>query len=268
MAEYEIYQADAFTGQVFRGNPAAYVPLTEWLPDEMLLAIAVENNLSETAYTLKKGPGHYDLRWFTPGAEVPLCGHATLVTSHLLYTEFGETAETLIFETLSGPLHVSRDGDYYVMDFPAANNFIEPHVDIAELTDVLGEAPVEVIEDNFVLAVFDTAEKLRALAPDLSRMMQLGTGIHKGCVLTTAPGDQGYDFVSRLFAPGVGIPEDPVTGSAHCMTTPYWAGKLGKTSFKAWQASPRGGEVLCELKGDRVIMKGKAVTYMRGRITV
>lgn len=266
MTTYDLYQADAFASELFTGNPAAVMPLTEWLPDDILLKIAQENNLAETAYVIKQAPGKYKLRWFTPGAEVPLCGHATLATAHILYTELGETEDEIIFETLSGPLRVKRKGAGYAMDFPAYATPKDAMQYAAAIEAACGAKPIEVIEQSFLLAIFEEAETVRKMKPNLFQIEEIGEGVHEGCVLVSAPGDQGFDFVSRLFAPGVGIPEDPVTGSAHCQLTPYWAKKLGKTEFKAWQASPRGGEVQCRLEGDRVHLWGKAVTYLRGQI--
>ncbi len=268
MADYDLYQADAFTSVLFKGNPAAIMPLEEWLPDNILQAIAIENNLAETAYVIARGGGHYDLRWFTPGAEVDLCGHATLATAHILYTERGETAEEITFNTRSGDLTIKRDGDYYVMNFPAYTDHVPAEQQIDLVEEALGARPKEVISGAFLLAVFEDPQIVRAMKPDQLKISQLRQPGHDGCVLVTAPGDQGYDFISRFFAPAHGIPEDPVTGSAHCMTTPYWAEKLGKYDFRAYQESPRGGEVLCTLKQDRVILKGKAVTYLRGRISL
>ncbi|WP_306252898.1 PhzF family phenazine biosynthesis protein [Parvularcula sp. IMCC14364] len=267
MTEYDIYQADAFADEVFKGNPAAVVPLQEWLPDETLQAIAIENNLSETAYVIDRGQGKYDLRWFTPGAEVDLCGHATLATAHILCTELGATASTLKFATRSGELVVSRDGQVFMMDFPAYLNRQEATDQIDLIEQAIGVWPLEVWSDAFLLAILPDAGTVRELQPDIFRIEQLRHHAHDGCLLVTAPGDDGFDFVSRFFAPGVGILEDPVTGSAHCMTAPYWAEKLGMSDLSAFQASPRGGKVQCLVKGDRVILRGQAVTYLRGRIS-
>lgn len=269
MASFDIFQVDAFAETLFRGNPAAVVVLDKWLPDETMLSIALENNLAETAFVIRVRTGHYQLRWFTPGIEVPLCGHATLATSHVLYTELGETAEEISYETLSGILRVSRAEGYYVLDLPASDAYVPaPHFS-ASLTAALGATPSDIVDGTFLLAVFAEAATVRNMTPDMTQVLQLKpANDHQGCVLVTAPGDEGYDFVSRLFAPGIGIPEDPVTGAAHCMISPYWAAKHGGTNFKAWQASPRGGEVLCTLSGKRVILKGKAVTYLRGQIFV
>ena len=243
MAEYELYQADAFTSEVFKGNPAAVMPLEDWLPDETLQAIAVENNLAETAYVIKRGAGHYDLRWFTPGAEVDLCGHATLATAHILYTELGEESDAIHFETRSGELIVRREGPGYVMDFPAYQNHENASHLAAQIEEAIGAKPVEVLSDAFLLAIFDDPKVVREMEPNHFRIMGLSHHAHDGCILVTAPGDGHYDFISRFFAPSIGIPEDPVTGSAHCMTSVYWGNKLGKHELSAYQASPRGGEV-------------------------
>lgn len=269
MADYDLFQVDAFTDRVFGGNPAAVMQLDAWLPDETLQSIAAENNLAETAYFIARGEGRYDLRWFTPGTEVPLCGHATLATAHVLYTELGETAESLFFDTLSGVLTVTRSGAAYAMDFPADPPAAvkTPHL----LIEALGDDPVEVLGGQYLLVVYEDAETVRALTPNMLILERINSGRGRGaaenCVCVTAPGDGGYDFISRFFGPTVGITEDPVTGSAHCMLTPYWAARLNRDGLTAWQASPRGGHVGCELRGDRVVLTGQAVTYLRGRIS-
>ncbi|WP_043319408.1 PhzF family phenazine biosynthesis protein [Microbulbifer sp. HZ11] len=261
-----IYQADAFTSELFKGNPAAYVPLTRWLDDALLQQIAAENNLAETAYTVPAGNG-FELRWFTPGEEVPLCGHATLVTAHLLWTELGFTDDEIHFFTRSGELIVRRDGELLALDFPAQN--IQPVGLGKEYSDALGAEPLSAMEvagsNDQLLVEFASSEVIAALDPDMRAVANLP---YKG-LICTAPGD-GFDcdFVSRFFAPAIGIDEDPVTGSAHTYMTPFWAEKLDKTALKAKQISPRGGELDCELKGDRVIMQGKAVTYLRGQISL
>ncbi|MCK7596399.1 PhzF family phenazine biosynthesis protein [Microbulbifer sp. CAU 1566] len=261
-----IYQAGAFTSQLFKGNPAAYVPLTRWLDDDLMLQIAAENNLAETAFTVPTGNG-FELRWFTPGEEVPLCGHATLVTAHLLWTELGFTDEEIHFFTRSGELVVRRDGEQLALDFPAQTNRDIPVVDAFTLA--LGLEPLRALEvagsNDQLLLEFASAEVVAGLDPDMRAAAKLP---YKG-LICTAPGE-GFDcdFVSRFFAPAIGIDEDPVTGSAHTRLVPFWAEKLDKTALKARQISPRGGELDCELKGDRVIMRGSAVTYLRGQITL
>lgn len=265
--ELPIFQVDAFTSQLFAGNPAAVVPLEAWLPDETLLAIAAENNLSETAFFVPEG-GRYQLRWFTPGREVDLCGHATLATAHVIAHHYsGET--TLAFDTLSGELRVTRDGEMYWLDFPARAAIAWD--DHGRVGEALGAIPVKVLrtrlrepERDKLVAVFDDIAEVRGLAPNMSRLLQLdGQG-----VVATAPGAAGTDFVSRYFVPKVGVPEDPVTGSTHCTLVPYWAGVLGKTSLLARQLSARGGEIACVLAGERVRLGGRAVQYLAGRITL
>ncbi|MGV6800547.1 MAG: PhzF family phenazine biosynthesis protein [bacterium] len=264
---YDLYQVDAFTNEVFRGNQAAVMPLMRWLDDDVMLAIAQENNVAETAFVIPKGEGKYDLRWFTPGREVKLCGHATLATAHILYTELQEKADKITFDTLSGPLRVTRMDDLYEMEFPAYNQPIDANALRPDIEAAAGSIPRQILSDAFLMAVFEDAQTVREMTVDQAKIMALPHHGHKGCLLVTAPGDQGYDFISRFFAIGVGIPEDPVTGAAHCMLAPYWAVSLGKNSLKAFQASPRGGQVQCTVKEDRVILRGHAVTYLRGQIT-
>jgi PhzF family phenazine biosynthesis protein len=257
-----IYQVDAFTDTLFGGNPAAICPLTEWLPNETMQKIAVENNLAETAFFVKNDTG-YKLRWFTPEYEIDLCGHATLAAAHILFTELGYTGDTIYFETVkAGTLIVKKEDDIYSMDFPS-----RPPV-AAELPAGLVEAlggkqPVAVLRSRDYMLVYETEYDIRAMIPDF----QLLSHIDTVGVTVTAPGVE-VDFVSRFFAPSAGIPEDPVTGSAHCNLIPYWAEKLGKTRLHALQVSARKGELWCELKDDRVLMAGKAVTYLRGEIIV
>ncbi|WP_261319251.1 PhzF family phenazine biosynthesis protein [Microbulbifer agarilyticus] len=261
-----IYQADAFTSKLFQGNPAAYVPLTRWLDDQLMQQIAAENNLAETAFTVPAGNG-FELRWFTPGEEVPLCGHATLVTAHLLWTELGCTDDEIHFFTQSGELIVRRDGERLALDFPAQIN--QPISLNDAFTQALGISPINAFEvagsDDQLLLEFTAAKQVAALSPDMRAVAQLP---YKG-LICTAPGDSyACDFVSRFFAPAIGIDEDPVTGSAHTRLVPFWAQKLDKTTLSAKQISARGGELDCELIGDRVIMRGHAVTYLRGQIAV
>lgn len=252
------YQVDAFASRVFEGNPAAVCPLESWLDDTLLQAIAMENNLSETAYFVPVDNG-FELRWFTPAAEVDLCGHATLAAAHVLYTELGHGADSIRFATRSGELSVRRDGDWYVLDFPAI--VARPCAPPAGLAEALGRAPIEVLAADDLLAVFASEAELLALEPDQALLARLDC---RG-VIVTAPG-QKHDFVSRFFAPRVGVPEDPVTGSAHCKLVPYWAQRLGKTRMNARQVSRRGGELQVELRGDRVQMAGRAVLFMVAEI--
>jgi PhzF family phenazine biosynthesis protein len=255
-----MYQVDAFTDRVFGGNPAAVCPLDAWLPDHTLQAIAAENSLAATAFFVKDAPG-YRLRWFTPAAEVDLCGHATLATAEVLFRVLGCRDEAIRFETRSGTLEVScRDG-LHSMDFPATVP-VECAVPPA-LCDALGATPHRALKAFDHIAIFDTEEHVRALTPDLGRLSTLDL---RG-VVVSAPG-QRADFVSRFFAPKLGINEDPVTGSAHCELTPYWSARLGKTMLHAEQISQRGGTVLCELRGDRVILRGRAALYMTAEIEI
>lgn len=257
-----IYQADAFTDKLFGGNPAAICPLQEWLPDETMQKIAIENNLAETAFFVKNQAG-YKLRWFTPEYEIDLCGHATLASAHILFTELGHQNDTIDFETVkAGVLHVKKDGDKYTMDFPSRPAIpIELPVGLAEALSE--KPPLEVLRSRDYLLVYESEDDIRDISPDffaLSKMDTVG-------VIVTARGKKA-DFVSRFFAPGAGIQEDPVTGSAHCNLIPYWAAKLRKNKLHAYQLSARGGELWCELKGERVLISGKAVTYLKGEIFV
>lgn len=255
-----IYQVDAFTSALFRGNPAAVIPLDEWLDDELLLSIALENNLSETAYLVPDRDG-YHIRWFTPAVEVALCGHATLASAHIVFTELGFDGEMVEFQSKSGPLTVARGDAGYLMNFPA--ELSEPCDVPEELTQGLGLDPDEVLKGTDYLAVVSGQSDIEALAPDFRRLAQLDS---RG-VIVTAPGDE-CDFVSRCFFPQTGIDEDPVTGSAHCQLTPYWADRFGKSRLVARQLSARGGEIICELKGDRVTLEGQAVKYLEGEIEI
>jgi PhzF family phenazine biosynthesis protein len=257
-----LFWIDAFTRRIFAGNPAGVVPLERWLPDDVMQRIAFENGLSETAFFVGTGPGQYHLRWFTPAVEVDLCGHATLASAHVLWTELGESAKLITFASRSGPLHVTRAGDRLELDFPS-----QPAVPAAApelLIQSLGRQPELVGRAGTRwFCVFAQAADVRALRPDQARLAQ----VTPGRVIVTAPGDD-CDFVSRFFAPDAGIAEDPVTGSAHCTLTPYWAERLGKTRLHARQVSARGGELWCELRGDRVGLAGHAVTYLRGELSV
>ena len=253
-----LYQVDAFTGRLFQGNPAAVCPLSEWLEDSTLQAIAEENNLSETAYFLERGD-KYELRWFTPKAEIDLAGHPTLATAFVICRLLRPGLEEVGFETKSGPLTVRRSGDWFAMDFPARPGEQCPAP--AALTAGLGLEPVEVRKARDFLAVFETEDQVRAIRPRQEHLMQLeATGI-----IVTAPGRE-VDFVSRFFAPRMGIPEDPVTGSAHCTLIPYWSERLNLKKLEARQVSDRGGEILCEDLGRRVTISGRAVLYMEGTI--
>jgi predicted PhzF superfamily epimerase YddE/YHI9 len=257
-----MYQVDAFTDSLFGGNPAAICPLDVWLPDATMQAIAAENNLAETAFFVREN-GDYALRWFTPTVEVDLCGHATLASGHVVFNFLEPKRDSVSFRTLkAGTLVVSRRGDMLAMDFPARP--AEPCEPPAGLLVALGGKPREVLRARDHLIVFDTAREIAELAPDLAALGKVDCW----AAIVTAPGDNGIDFVSRFFAPAQGIPEDPVTGSAHCTLVPYWAKRRGKTEFEARQVSRRGGALRCALKGDRVSIGGKAVTYLEGQIAV
>jgi PhzF family phenazine biosynthesis protein len=256
------FWVDAFSDRLFAGNPAGVVPLERWLPDETLQRIARENGLSETAFFVRTGPGVHRLRWFTPAIEVELCGHATLASAHVLWTELGERADPLRFDSRSGPLLVARAGDRLELDFPAQP--AAPAEPPDALVRGLGRRPEFAGRAGTRwLCVLPDAAAVRAFQPDFGQLAQ----VTPGRIIVTAPGDD-CDFVSRFFAPDAGIAEDPVTGSAHCTLTPYWAARLGKPRLHARQVSARGGELWCELRGDRVGIAGRAVTYLRGTIAI
>lgn len=259
-----LFQVDAFTARPFGGNPAAVCPLEAWLPDATLQAIAAENNLSETAFFVRRPDGDFDLRWFTPAAEVDLCGHATLASGHVLLTELEPSRAGVRFWSRSGPLEVARRGDRLELDFPARPP--RPIALVPELSEALGAAPVRVLADRDLVAVFESAAAVRALAPDMRALAAL-PGVFAVCA--TAPGggpDPDVDFVSRFFAPAISVPEDPVTGSAHTELVPFWAGVLGRTALHARQVGPRGGDLWCTLEGDRVKIAGHAVLVIRGTL--
>lgn len=260
MMTIPIYQADAFTDKLFGGNPAAVCPLQQWLPDETMQKIAAENNLAETAFFIPRGH-EFELRWFTPQLEIDLCGHATLATAHIIFTQLGYQADVINFHTAkAGLLTVTRKMDLYTLNFPS--RMPQACTAPAGLIDALGPAkPLEVVRSRDYMVIYESEADVKALSPDFEALSNIeGIGI-----IVTAKGDS-CDFVSRFFAPAAGIPEDPVTGSAHCNLIPYWAEKLGKTSMHAIQVSARRGELWCEMKGDRVLMSGKAVTYLKGEI--
>lgn len=260
MARLKQYQVDAFAARVFEGNPAAVVPLDAWPDDGVLQAIAEENNLSETAFFVPSSSG-FHLRWFTPVAEVNLCGHATLATAHVLFEILGYRQPVIAFETRGGELFVERQGSLLVMDFPAL--LPKPCATLDLLVESLGCQPVETLAAVNYVCAFESEARVRAIAPDFEKLRRL----EPQGVIVTAPG-QDRDFVSRYFAPKFGIPEDPVTGSAHCELTPYWAARLGKNRLSARQVSKRGGDVLCELQRDRVKLAGRAVTFMEAEIEI
>ena len=256
-----IYQVDAFTGELFHGNPAAVCPLDRWLPDDILQSIAAENNLAETAYYVPNGSG-YHLRWFTPAVEVDLCGHATLASAHVIFSIRREFSGSIIsFLSKSGELKVERDGDLYALDFPSrppAECPADPALAVA-----LGVKPEQVLGARDYLCIFSSEQEVRALQPNMEKL----AAIDRFATIVTAPG-RDCDFVSRFFAPAKGVPEDPVTGSAHCTLIPYWSKRLGKASLHARQISQRGGELFCELRGERVRIAGRAVTFLEGHIEI
>lgn len=254
-----VYKADAFTNKLFGGNPAAVCPLEEWLPTETMQKLAAENNLSETVFFVKEGE-HYHIRWFTPGTEVKLCGHATLASAHIFYTELGYTNDTILFNSLSGILKVTRsEPGRYTLDFPANPPQTIDEVP-AGMFEGLGIAPCPVFKTSFdYMVVLPSQKDVEALSPDFKTLAQVKA---RG-VIATAEGDEA-DFVSRCFYPQSGIDEDPVTGSAHTIMVPYWAKELNKTFLKAVQISKRKGFLECELNGDRVLMSGNVVTYLKG----
>jgi PhzF family phenazine biosynthesis protein len=257
-----IFQIDAFTSRRFAGNPAAVMPMQSFPADEILQAIAAENNLSETAF-LVAIEGEYRLRWFTPLVEVPLCGHATLASAAVVMEMLEPERERVVFHLASGPLAVKREGTRYVMSLPARPS--EPCATPAGLAEALGAAPDEVLVNEFnYMAVIESEMVLRKLAPDMMTLARIG----RPGVIVTAASDADYDFVSRYFAPGKGVPEDPVTGAAHCMLAPYWAARLGKQEFRAYQASRRGGEIGCRVAGERVELRGECAFYMKGEVEV
>jgi PhzF family phenazine biosynthesis protein len=253
-----LFQVDAFTTRRFAGNPAAVMVLHRFPSDATMQTVAAENNLAETAFLVADGDD-YQLRWFTPKVEVPLCGHATLASAAVVMERLEPERRRVVFHTKSGALTVLRSGTEYVMDFPARPSAPTPAP--PGLAAALGATPVEVHVNAWsYMARLSTVADLRALAPDMATLARLD----RPGVIVTAAGDASHDFVSRYFAPAKGVPEDPVTGAAHCMLAPYWAPRLGKTDFTAAQLSPRGGEVRCRLLGDRVELGGSCVFYLEG----
>lgn len=258
-----IFQVDAFTSERFKGNPAAVCPLEEWLPNETMLNIAAENNLAETAFFVRNN-GHYDIRWFSPTVEIPLCGHATLATAHVLFDQLGVEDDVIEFRTqCRGDLGVKREGNMLVLDFPAYE--LRETKAPAGLVETLGKEPSGAWETQgkMIVLLFESEKDVRSFDPDMGALMKLPYNE----VIVTAPGD-GSDFSSRMFAPKIGIPEDPVTGAIHCSLIPFWAERLGKTKLFAKQVSKRGGELFCELAGERVKIGGNAALYLKGEIYV
>jgi len=255
-----LFQIDAFTDTLFRGNPAAVCPLESWLDDPTLQAIAAENNLSETAFFLKRDQ-HHELRWFTPKTEVDLCGHATLASAHVIFRFLDPAMDMVRFRTKSGLLTVKRQGDLLAMEFPARPGV--PCEAPDSLIEALGVLPQACLLSRDYLVVVESEEIVKSIAPEMSRL----AGLDCLGVIVSAPGTRS-DFVSRFFAPKVGVPEDPVTGSAHCTLVPYWADRLGKKKLHALQLSERGGELFCEHLEDKVKIAGRAVAYLEGFINI
>lgn len=256
-----IYQVDAFSSELFKGNPAAVVPLQKWLSDKQMQAIAAENNLSETAFFVKEGES-YRLRWFTPTVEVDLCGHATLATAHVLFEELGYQESEVVFKTRSGLLTVKKEDTFLAMNFPADEmpNEEAPSV----LYQALGiQKTSKTFKTDDYMVVLNSEKDVAELDPDIRMLSEVDA---RG-IIVTAPGDE-VDFVSRFFAPQSGVDEDPVTGSAHTKSTPYWSKVLDKKELSARQISIRGGDLICRMQGDRVEILGKAVTYLKGEITI
>ena len=256
--QLDFHQVDAFASQPFRGNPAMVYRLDAWLDEALMQQIAAEHNLSETAFMVREG-NHWHIRWFTPGAEVPLCGHATLAAAHVLFEVYEEAGDQLNFHCKSGRLAVGREGDQLVLDFPAL--LAEPSAVSLELEKALGVAVVSALAADKLLVVLDSEQSVRACQPDFAALARLPW---QG-VIITAKGDS-HDFVSRFFAPAIGINEDPVTGSAHCSLIPYWSQRLKKTMLSAYQCSARGGELHCRLEGERVKICGQARLVASGRL--
>jgi len=258
--EITLYQIDAFTNNVFGGNPAAVCPLEEWLDDNMMQKIAEENNLSETAFFVKRETG-YDLRWFTPTIEIELAGHPTLAAAYVIFNYCNHGSSKISFSSKSGELTVIKDGDLLKMNFPSMKPANTGENEL--LNRALGNKPVELYRTRDYLAIYSNQREILSIDPDfglLKRLDCLG-------IIVSAPGDEA-DFVSRCFAPAAGINEDPVTGSAHSTLIPYWSKRLNKRDLYAYQLSKRGGELFCRYLGDRVEIAGRAVYYLKGTITI
>ena len=254
------YQVDAFSSKIFSGNPAAVCILESWLDTNVLQSIAAENNLSETAFLVPKSRGRYELRWFTPTIEVDLCGHATLASAFVIFSFVDTTLTSVDFETASGLLSVARSGELLSMDFPSRRP--EPAEKSPIIAQALGAEPLEVLKSRDLLVIFENESTVRNMKPDFDKLKQIRDAF---AIIVTAKGEKS-DFVSRFFAPGAGIPEDPVTGSAHCTLIPYWSERLGKNKLHAFQLSERGGELFCENVRDRVRISGHAVIYAKGEL--
>ena len=258
--ELSLYQIDAFASKLFEGNPAAVCPLEGWLPDEIMQSIALENNLSETAFFVPEGHG-YHIRWFTPLSEVDLCGHATLASAYVLFQILGYEKDRIAFDSRSGPLTVTKDGQWLVLDFPA-----QPPTpcDVPQgIVQAFNIEPLECQKSEDLIVLFEHESDIESAQPDFELIKKLDC---RGVIITAK--SSRYDFVSRFFAPRYGLPEDPVTGSAYTQLAPYWAAKMGKNKFHVKQLSARGGELTCELVDDRVYISGKAIKYLEGKIDI
>lgn len=254
------YVVDAFTDKVFAGNPAAVCIMDKWLDDELMMKITIENNLSETAFCVKEGK-NYHLRWFTPGGEIDLCGHATLATAYTILRFVEPELSEVRFDTLSGELIVTKNGELLEMVFPAYE--LKPVEVTEQMTEVIGTKPVAAFMGRDLLCVMDDEAAVRACAPDMAKVKQLD-----GLLLHITARGKDFDCVSRSFAPKCNVPEDPVCGSGHCHIIPYWAKALGKTELIAYQASKRGGVLYTRLEGDRVILAGKAALFSEAEIYI
>lgn len=259
----KIFQIDAFTDKVFGGNPAAVCPLKNWLSDTVLLNVAKENNLAETAYFIHKSDNVFHLRWFTPEIEIDLCGHGTLASAYVILNCLDYNFETVVFETMSGELIVSKIGEFLEMNVPSRPSIKAELPQI--IIDSLSKQPSEVYKARDYVLVYDSEYDIQNLKVSASILEQINLG--PGGIIVTAKGDNS-DFVSRFFTPGASVFEDPVTGSAHCTLVPFWASRLDKNELHAFQISERKGELICKLLEDRVLIKGKAVKYLEGSIEI
>jgi PhzF family phenazine biosynthesis protein len=259
---YSMYIVDAFADRPLEGNPAAVCPLSDWLPDSVMQAVAAEMNLSETVFFVREGD-HYRIRWFTPTREVDLVGHATLAAAYIVLEKHRPELLDVRFTSASGPLSVRRHGNALALDLPA----LPPRqVDRpAGLVEALGAEVLEVWTAKHYLVLLDSAQSVRNLAPDMTKLSHLPLP----AVIVTAPGgDSGYDFVSRFFAPANGVPEDPVSGVSHCSLVPFWSKRLGRDQLSGRQLSRRGGTLICEARGDRVVLSGRATLFLEGQIAL
>ena len=258
--ELSLYQIDAFASKSFEGNPAAICPLDEWLPDQLMQSIAQENNLSETAFFTPTAKG-FHIRWFTPASEVDLCGHATLASAYVLFNILGHKNDRVEFDSKSGILTVTKNNEWLVLDFPAQPPVIcdTPK----EILKAFNIAPIECLKSEDYIVVFEREIDIESAQPDLEQLKKLDL---RGVIITAK--SSRYDFIARFFAPKYGIPEDPVTGSAYTQLAPYWASKIGSKRFNVKQVSSRGGELSCEIVDDRVLISGKAVSYLEGKIKI